>query len=229
MTKTALVTGASSGLGKAIYTWLQGEGWNAIGVSRRGPDRRVDLSSYEERENLLDSIEEDIDILVNNAGILVLDESFFYTTLLLDQKPLLYLECMKMAQVNLVSVWHLIVGLHSRGRFSEGSLIINIASVSGIKGEEDLPLYGALKAGVIGLTKGFAKSLIKDGIRVNCISPGFFDTNLVGETPEWLIDTIPMKRVADPKELIPVVRMLMDSPYMTGSNIVIDGGASWVK
>ena len=64
-------------------------------------------------------------------------------------------------------------------------------------------------------------------VRVNCISPGFFNTNLVeGDTPQELIDQVPMLREAQPEEIIPVIDMLQKSTYMTGANIVIDGGLS---
>ena len=113
--------------------------------------------------------------------------------------------------------------LHSHLKKANGQ-IINIASVSGMKADPDTPLYGALKAGLISLTKSFALRFAP-GIRVNCISPGFFNTNLVpGDLPEELRLTIPLGKEAEPMEIIPVVKMLDESDYITGANIVIDGG-----
>ena len=95
-----------------------------------------------------------------------------------------------------------------------------------MRGDPYTPIYAAGKAGIINLTKSLAVRLAPD-IRVNCVSPGFFDTNLVqGKTPKQLINQVPMKREAQPKEIIPVIHMLQESSYITGANIVIDGGLS---
>jgi 3-oxoacyl-[acyl-carrier protein] reductase len=216
----ALVTGASSGLGKEIYEWLKfdyyraDEAWNILGTSRRGPDIEVDLGTQTGRNFLVKHLVDygkNIDILVNNAGILKLVET-----------PIDYQD---LFEVNLITVWELIENLFGLLRLNRGARIINIASVAGIKGEEDFPLYAATKAGVISLTKSYAKKLAPMDIRVNCISPGLFDTNLVeGEPPKELIESIPFKREASCHEIIPVVKMLLECEYMTGSNIVVDGG-----
>jgi NAD(P)-dependent dehydrogenase (short-subunit alcohol dehydrogenase family) len=95
-----------------------------------------------------------------------------------------------------------------------------------MKADPDLPIYAASKAALISLTKSLAKSYAPD-VRVNCISPGFFKTNLVDEpTPTELIHTIPMKYEEDAKKITPVVDLIWKSQYMTGANIVIDGGVS---
>jgi NAD(P)-dependent dehydrogenase (short-subunit alcohol dehydrogenase family) len=108
----------------------------------------------------------------------------------------------------------------------DGGHIINIASVAGITGDPDAPIYSACKAGIINFTRSMAK-IAAPKVRVNCISPGFFNTNLVeGDTPQELIGKVPMEREAEPIEIIPVVHMLQTSTYMTGANIVIDGGLS---
>jgi 3-oxoacyl-[acyl-carrier protein] reductase len=210
-----LVTGASSGIGKEIYDWYKtyySSCFHIHGLSRRGPEIRVDLSSPDARERLLDRLTIPVKILVNNAGILLLDES--------DLK-----ESSKMVEVNLMAIWHLISGIFKRDLFARNALVINIASISGIQEEAYLPLYAATKAGVVSLTKSFALRFASEGIRVNCISPGIFKTNLVpGDTPEDLIEKVPLKREARVWEIIPIVRMLMDCTYMTGSNIVVDGG-----
>ena len=208
-----VITGASSGIGKGIYEWFSSDISNkVVGISRGGPDVRIDLVGGMNRERavklIFDRIDS-IDILINNAGVMLLDEKQDFQASL------------GMIDLNLIAVWHLTSLLESRVT----SKIINIASVSGIKGEEDVPLYAATKAGVIALTKSFAMKYVNEGITVNCISPGFFKTNLVpGDTPRELIDGIPMKREADVSEIIPVVEMIINSHYMTGVNIVVDGG-----
>jgi 3-oxoacyl-[acyl-carrier protein] reductase len=110
----------------------------------------------------------------------------------------------------------------------EGCNIINIASVSGMVPDKDLPIYAASKAAVIAMTKSLAKQLAPRMIRVNCISPGFFKTNLVNgeDLPDDLLKTIPLGYEELPSNITPVIEMILHSRYMTGSNIVIDGGVT---
>ena len=109
-------------------------------------------------------------------------------------------------------------------RMCKGGNIINIASVSGMKGEEDFPMYAATKAGLINMTKSFAIGYAPN-VRVNCISPGFFNTNLVeGDAPAELIKHIPMGYEAEPSAIIPAIEFILKADYLTGENIVLDGG-----
>ena len=209
----AIVTGASSGIGKEIYNWLA-QDHEVTGVSRRGPDWALDLSWSSTREAVFKDVQS-IDLLINNAGVLNLNE----------RNKGEFQHCIEMIHLNFIAVWHLMELAISH--MTEGGNIINIASVSGLGADEEVPLYGATKAGVISLTKSYAKILAENGIRVNCISPGFFDTNLVqGPTPKFLIDEVPLKREAHTPEIISVVDMILKTPYMTGANIVVDGGVS---
>ena len=131
---------------------------------------------------------------------------------------------MGMVSLNLIAVWDLIESLQDI--MVPQSNIINIASISGMRADPDTPLYGATKAGVISLTKSYAKKFSKGKvIRVNSISPGFFSTNLVpGEVPSELLAEVPFYRVAQPGELLGVTDMILTTPYLTGVNINIDGG-----
>lgn len=215
-----IITGASSGLGKAMYNrgkecWDDNGIVKVLGVGRNGPDITVDLSSRVGRANLISHIEEngwEVGHLINNAGVLLLDESDYDSSL-------------EMVHLNLIAVWDLIRRMVDKNLLKYS--IINIASVSGIKGEAELPLYSATKAGVVALTKSFAAQLAPKGIRVNSISPGLFRTSLCpGETPQELIDSVPLKREARPDEIIPLTELLLSGTgYITGSNMVIDGGA----
>jgi len=221
MTKIAIVTGASSGIGKEIHYFLMKSGYKVIGISRGGPEINFDLQMTQDYDLLLSEIKERSEnfveplyLLVNNAGIMPLPES--------DLDPA---DLIGMLNLNVLAVYFLIQNL--QGFMREGSQIINIASVAGLTHEEDVPLYSATKAAVISLTKSSAKVLAKFGIRVNCISPGFFKTNLVeGDTPDFLIEGVPLGREAETEEIIPVIKYLMESTYTTGANIVIDGGVS---
>ncbi len=214
-----LVTGASSGIGKRIYKYFSKrfDYQTVYGVSRRGPTLLIDLSTVKGRKALLNEVKlrgYRISCLVNNAGVLHLDESN-------------YSECMKMVNLNLIAVWQLTEMLYPY--MVDGGCIINISSVSGLNSDSDTPLYGATKAGVISLTKSYAKKFANGTpkVRVNCISPGFFDTNLVEEsTPQYLIDKVPLLREAKTEEILPVVDMIMNCEYLTGANIVVDGGLS---
>lgn len=202
--RNILITGASSGIGKALYDSFKREtlDYNVFGLSRRGPDIKLDLSKPYVGPPLM----EHIDVLINCAGIMPLDEE--------DPHGIF--------QVNFWGMVNMI-NLHWKN-FEVGACIINIASVSGMVSEPFLPIYAASKAAVISYTKSMAKKFAPE-VRVNCISPGFYETNLVpGGTPAELISTIPLGYEENPANLFPVVKMIIDCNYMTGSNVVIDGG-----
>lgn len=208
-----VVTGASSGIGKEIYDYYVAKGSSVIGVSRRGPDLSVDLSVPSGVHYTLFGIgDRKIDIWINCAGVLLLEEK--------DENA-----CTQMVTLNMMSVWAFLS--YANDYMIPGGSIINIASVSGLRASPDTPLYAATKAAVISMTQSYAMLYAGIPIRVNAISPGFFDTNLVdGETPVELIDTIPMQREAKTLEIIPVIEMIEKAEYMTGANIIIDGGSS---
>ena len=198
-----LITGASSGIGQAIYhQFKMSSNWQVYGLSRRGPEILHDLRLPFPNTPVLPYV----DLLINCAGIMPFEES------------------KQVFDVNFWGTYNMIQNLLPV--FKEGSCIINVASVSGINPDADLPIYAASKAAVISLTKSLAKKFAPK-IRVNCISPGFYQTNLVpGEIPKELIDTIPLGYAEDPRKIMSVVNMIWGSKYMTGSNIVIDGGVS---
>ena len=155
----------------------------------------------------------EFDVVVLNAGIMPFDEEEQWE---------------KIHQINLGYVWEFLTLQHKQKQFVKrgGSIILN-ASVSGTKGCGDMPYYASLKGALINMCKSYAFILMHQDIRVNCFSPGFFRTNLVpGDTPQDLIDNIPMKREAEPVELCPIVDALIDCKYITGQNIIVDGGLS---
>jgi NAD(P)-dependent dehydrogenase (short-subunit alcohol dehydrogenase family) len=208
--KTALITGTTSGLGEAIATYYSKNDYQVIGISRQSKDIQCDLSDQKDLTDYclgMVSRFHKFDVLVNNAGALFLNEGIHNANHLYNL--LLYTPYVLMTQL---------------ANRLQGGHVINIASVSGMMADPDTPMYGALKAGVISLTKSFARKLAPN-TRVNCISPGFFDTNLVPDkAPFELLKPLAIKREASPFEIIPVVRMLDTTPYITGANIVIDGG-----
>ena len=205
-----LVTGASSGIGAAIYNHLKELGHEVLGVSRNGPDGRVNMRQLDDEGVQGIAKNGPFNVVILNHGIMSFQET--------EDEISIY-------RTNFKSYWQLLregVGLVS----PHGCFIMN-SSVAGVIGDEEVPFYSALKAGIINLTKSYAKKLSPYGIRVNCFSPGFFDTNLVeGPAPQSMIDDIPFKREAAASEILPVVKMLIDSKYTTGQNIIIDGGLS---
>ena len=222
MKKKAIITGTTSGLGYYIATYYHNNGFMTLGANRRKVELAppidgmlyFDLSEICEIQNFVRYLVEQyetIDVLVNNAGVMHLNdfEAEDYDTI----------------PVNFEGPMILCKEVINQGLLQHGH-IINIASVSGMVGDIDAPIYSACKAGVINLTRSLAKACAPN-IRVNCISPGFFNTNLVeGDAPQELIDKVPMKREAKPEEIVPVIAMLQNSTYITGANIVIDGGLS---
>ena len=215
-TSIALITGASSGIGKAIYEGLHDffDG-QIIGLSRRGPDICMDV-----RKIISDGVpilhaDAQISLLVNNAGIMPMEsfDNLFDTKL-----------NRKIFDVNFWGAYNLIGNLQPL--FAEECCIINIASISGIIHDADIPIYSASKAAMISMTKSLAKRFAPS-VRVNCISPGFYHSNLApGDTPQELIDAVPLKYEEKPENLVSIVKMIYQTKYMTGANIVIDGGAS---
>jgi NAD(P)-dependent dehydrogenase (short-subunit alcohol dehydrogenase family) len=183
-----------------------------ISVGRRHPVEIVDehweadLRKMSDIHRVLSKMEKNLNIsvLINNAGAMlgVNDEE---SIMLHFRAPMMLMGAM--ADVK-------------KGH------IINIASVSGIKGEAEFPVYAACKAALINLTKSYAK-LYAGEITVNAISPGFFSTNLFpNPTPIDMIrkGTL-MGYEADVKNILPAVDMLLKSPYVTGTNVIVDGGA----
>lgn len=206
----AIVTGASSGIGQSIYSHLQTHGMDVVGISRRGPDAFVD---FDVEEAGYFSRVEPVDHLVLNHGMMPLEE---------------YEAIDQILRVNFLSFYHTLYlqALHGKPVKPRGSILI-IASVAGVTGDEDVPFYASLKAGLLNLVRSYAPRLWEQRIRINAISPGFVKTNLVpGDPPEELINEIPMGREASPNELLPAVDFLLRCEYVTGQNVIIDGGSS---
>jgi NAD(P)-dependent dehydrogenase (short-subunit alcohol dehydrogenase family) len=228
MGRTIVISGASSGLGKAIIEGIARDGDFVYSLGRSTPNLNLDHVAvqhvqvdYKNPATVVEQLKSagilSCDLLLNCAGYMPLEDSF----LLYDTK-----QEFNILDVNLTS--HYLVTKH----FIQGAMedcskldIISIASCCGVKADSETPLYAAAKAGIIALTEGLC-TFKPELVRINCISPGYFNTNLVpGDAPQELLDAqVPQKREAQPEEIVPVVRMILDSPFMTGSNIIIDGG-----
>ncbi len=246
--KTAIVTGASYGLGATFAEALAVAGANVV-LSARSKDKLEEVAlritdkggstlvapcdvadAAQVRQMVADAWQYfgRVDILVNNAGIAadsgivaekVPDELFEQTI-----------------RVNLTGVWYCCreVGARMLGDGKGGS-IISIASMMGLSGQRDLsPSYQASKAAVINLTRNLACSWGDRGVRVNAIAPGWFASEMTGPLfampgfSEWVNGLAALKRVGDAKELIgPLLFLASDaSSFVTGHTLVVDGGYS---
>lgn len=237
--KTALVTGASRGIGRAIALRLAEDGANvaviyagsadkaeavvneitALGVQAKAYQCNVaDSAAVNETVKAVTNDLGKIDILVNNAGItrdgLMLrmkDEDF---DAVLD--------------TNLKGAFNMIRACYSGFIRKKSGRIINISSVSGIMGNAGQANYSASKAGVIGLTKSVARELASRGITCNAVAPGFIQTdmteNLGDNNP--LLNSIPLGRMGKPEDIAAAVAFLASdsAAYITGEVLKVDGG-----
>jgi len=239
--KTAVITGASTGIGKAIALEMAENGANiaiiyigdenlAVDVKKQAEHFGVkaevyecDVSDFEISKAICEKIVADfgsVDILVNNAGIirdnllLRMSESDFDAVI----------------SVNLKGVFNLTKHLSRSIMRSGCGRIINISSVSGMMGNPGQANYSAAKAGVIGLTKTTAKEFASKNVTCNAIAPGFVVTDMTANLPQAVKDyadnSIPLKRMGTPEEIAGVVVFLASdkSSYITGEVIRVDGG-----
>ena len=239
--KTAVVTGGSRGIGRAVCLELARRGANvalcyagnegaaqetvsacqALGAQALAV--RCDVSDAEQVQSLMAAVTEAfgrIDILVNNAGItkdgllMTMKEADFGAVLDTNLKGAFL--CMKaVARPMMKQRW---------GR------IVNLSSVVGLRGNAGQVNYAASKAGVIGMTKSAAKELATRGITVNAVAPGFIDTDMTAALPEAarsaLLGTIPMQHLGAAEDVANAVAFFCgdEAGYVTGQVLCVDGG-----
>ena len=239
--KTALITGASRGIGKAIALKLAGQGAN-IAIPYLGDPAEAeqaqkeiealgvkcvmyvcDVSRFEASKEVVEKVIEEfggVDILVNNAGI-VRDK------LILSMKE----EDFDMViNVNLKGAFNMIKHTYSHFMKKRRGRIISISSIVGLNGNAGQANYSSSKAGLIGLTKSTAKELGGRNITVNAIAPGFIDTDMTQQLSDKVKDAmkaqIPMKRPGTPEDIANLALFLAsdEASYITGEVIRVDGG-----
>ena len=239
--KTALVTGASRGIGRAIALALAKEGY-AVAVNYAGSREAAeavrdeitaaggrafilqgDVSSAEDVDRIFKTVKEEfgfLDVLVNNAGIT-------RDSLLVRMKENQWDEVI---DTDLKSNFLTVKAAGAMMMRRKKGAIINIASVSGIVGNIGQLNYSAAKAGVIGLTKTAARELAPRGIRVNAVAPGFTLTDMTDKIPEdvknGMLHAIPLGRFGQAEEIAKAVAFLASdkASYITGQVLKVDGG-----
>jgi NAD(P)-dependent dehydrogenase (short-subunit alcohol dehydrogenase family) len=215
--RTALITGASRGIGAAIKERLGRDG-----ITLLTPDRaELDLLSNASLDVYLASLNSPVDILVNNAGINHLAA--------LEEISPEKLEAM--LQINLTAPILLTRAVAAGMKANRYGRIVNISSIFGIVSRERRLMYTATKSGLIGITKALALELGSYNILVNAVAPGYVMTELTRQNNtdkelEAITKTIPMRRLAEPEEIAEVVAFLCSdkNTYITGQTIVCDGG-----
>ncbi len=241
--KTALVTGAGKGIGKACALALAEAGANLIILSRTKSDldkvekqilklkRKCksyicDVSNYDDLKSVFNKISS-LDILVNNAGT---NRPDHFTKI--TKEDMDYVVNLNMKAAFHVAQMAAKVMLRSKNRKIKGGSIINMSSQLGKVGAPNRSIYNMTKFGIEGLTKGMALDLAKNNIRVNSICPTFVETPLVKnffkdkKFKKAMIDNIPLGRLATDSDIATAVVYLASnaSSMITGSSLVIDGG-----
>jgi 3-oxoacyl-[acyl-carrier protein] reductase len=239
--KTALVTGASRGIGRGIALKLAEHGANVAFTYLSSPDKALDLENelkafnikakgyksdaadFKSAEELINSIVTEfstLEIVVNNAGItrdgllMRMSEENFDDVI----------------RTNLKSVFNITKAIQRPMLKQRNGSIINISSVVGIKGNAGQANYAASKAGIIGFTKSVALELGSRNIRCNAVAPGFIETEMTGALNQDVVkgwrEAIPLKRGGTAEDVANLVLFLASdlSSYITGQVINVDGG-----
>jgi 3-oxoacyl-[acyl-carrier protein] reductase len=235
--RTALVTGGSRGIGAAIVRSLaQADAAVAVNYRERAREAdtlvksireaggraiaiAADVSQSDAVAQMVKRVNADlgpIDILVNNAGIAItrgvddLSETDFDQTI----------------AVNLKSVFLCTQAVLPMMRSKGWGRIINISSGAARGAGSIGPHYNASKAGMEGLTRGYAARLVKEGITVNAVAPSLIETDMMKGQPN-LVSRIPVGRFGKAEEVAQAVMMLLDNPYMTGQTVAMSGGMAF--
>jgi 3-oxoacyl-[acyl-carrier protein] reductase len=230
--KTALVTGASRGIGRAVAEELAAAGASVVVGYRSGRDEaeklagaiggravEADVSDPDEAARLVAEAG-DLDILVNNAGLtrdglLVRMPDDDWRTVI---------------ETNLSSVFYTCRAACRPMMKKRAGAIVNVSSIVGVHGNWGQTNYGASKAGIIGFTKSLARELGSRGVRANVVAPGYVSTRLTDVLPEdataAMLENTPLGRLGEPKDVAGAVRFLCsdEASFITGEVLLVDGG-----
>jgi 3-oxoacyl-[acyl-carrier protein] reductase len=230
--KTALVTGGSRGIGRAIALELARAGAEVVVGYRSGAEEaeevakeagaravQADVSDPEEAKRLVEEAG-DLDVLVNNAG-LTRDG-------LLARMP--DADWRDVIETNLSSVFYTCRAAVRGMMKKRAGSIVNVSSIVGIHGNWGQTNYGASKAGIIGFTKSLARELGSRNVRANVVAPGYVNTRLTDVLPEEaqqaMLANTPLGRLGDPEDVAGAVRFLCsdEAAFITGEVVFVDGG-----
>ncbi|MBP8762565.1 3-oxoacyl-[acyl-carrier-protein] reductase [Acetoanaerobium noterae] len=240
MAKTAVITGATKGLGKQIALELAKDGFEIVINYRTENDSlaqmveeinkttkaytfKADISNFDEAKALIDFATSEtgkIDLLVNNAGIT-------------NDKLLVRMseeDFSKVIDINLKGTFNCIRHASRLMMKQKFGRIVNISSVIGLIGNVGQANYAASKAGVIGLTKSAAREMAPYSVTVNAIAPGFIKSDMTDKLTDEIKDniksSIPMRKIGEPKDVANLVKFLAndETGYITGQVINVDGG-----
>ena len=241
MKQTAIVTGGSRGIGRAVAVRLAKDGMNLV-INYRGNSAAAeeterlcrelgaevflvqgDVSCAEDCEKLAAQAKEAfgrVDVLVNNAGIT--RDGLLARMTEEDFRAVL--------DVNLVGPWNMMKAVNRIMMKQRYGRIVNLSSVTGLMGNMGQTNYAAAKAGLLGMTKSYAREVASRGITVNAVAPGFIDTDMTEAMPEGakdkIITGIPMGRTGKPEDVAEAVAFLASEQagYITGEVLRVDGG-----
>lgn len=241
MKQTAIVTGGSRGIGRAVAVRLAKDGMNLV-INYRGNSAAAeetermcrelgaevllvqgDVSRAEDCEKLAAQAKEAfgrVDVLVNNAGIT--RDGLLARMTEEDFRAVL--------DVNLVGPWNMMKAVNRIMMKQRYGRIVNLSSVTGLMGNMGQTNYAAAKAGILGMTKSYAREVASRGITVNAVAPGFIDTDMTEAMPEGakdkIITGIPMGRTGKPEDVAESVAFLASEQagYITGEVLRVDGG-----
>ena len=235
MTKLALVTGGTRGIGAAIATKLKADGYDVISTFIGHPEAAEKFSNetgiktykfaYFEScqkgiEQILQDTGKDVDVLINNAGI---TKDRFLHKMSSD-------EWNAVINTNLNSVFNMTRCVIEKMRAKGYGRIISISSINGIKGQIGQANYSAAKAGIIGFTKAVAQENANKGITANVIAPGYVGTDMVKKIDptilKGIVSQIPVNRLAEPSEIAALTSYLASDQagFITGATFSINGG-----
>ena len=241
MKQTAIVTGGSRGIGRAVAVRLAKDGMNLV-INYRGNSAAAeeterlcrelgaevllvqgDVSRAEDCEKLAAQAKEAfgrVDVLVNNAGIT--RDGLLARMTEEDFRAVL--------DVNLVGPWNMMKAVNRIMMKQRYGRIVNLSSVTGLMGNMGQTNYAAAKAGILGMTKSYAREVASRGITVNAVAPGFIDTDMTEAMPEGakdkIVTGIPMGRTGKPEDVAEAVAFLASEQagYITGEGLRVDGG-----
>jgi 2-dehydro-3-deoxy-D-gluconate 5-dehydrogenase len=221
-TSTALITGAASGIGRALFVAFRQAGYRTIGVDRSPAEGVETLDVTDAAAVTAFAAKLDVlSVLVNAAGVIRLRQEY-------DPS-----EFMRVVDVNLTGTMRMSVACRAALATARGA-IVNVASMHALFGAPLSPAYAASKAGVVQLTKSLAVAWAEEGIRVNAIAPGWIDTPMTAPARadaarnRAILDRTPLGRWGTPDDIVgPALFLAGDAArFITGAILVVDGGYS---